>query len=768
MPLNPPPLDTRRFPQLVEETLARAPVHTPEWTNFNQSDPGVTLVQLFAFLTESLLYRTNQVPLRNKAKFIELLRVPLLPATEATGLVTIANTGGAPATQTLPAALELRAGDLPFLTSQALDVLPLEARVMFKRPLADPTPELEAYYRLLYASYQQELPAELELYESAALDPQVNPTVDLHDQAVDHSLWIALLARAGDAPGPAPDPWRLLRDAVAGRTLMLGVVPALDADEARLQPAGPAAAQPLLHIELPVVPADGRVPRDAADQPAPSYRALAPRTEVDVLTTPGVMQLTLPGADSLRLWTDLDPLESGVGEMPPAIDDPELAARLVTWLRVRADTAARARLQWIGINCVPVRQLERIASEPLAAGDGNPDQLRQLARAPVLRDSVVVTTRVGQQAALSWRPIDDLAAAGPEVAVPDPRLPPHQPAAGGPTEVFELDPEAGRLRFGDGLRGRRLPLGAQAWAAYAFCMGARGNVAAGKIDSSAQLPSGFSVTNPVPTWGGADAETVADGERQVQRQLQHRDRLVSTDDIESIACRTPGVQIGRIEVLPAFHPDLDPAEPGGAPGVVTVMAIPRLDAVQPDAPRAERPFLAALCRHLDPRRLVTTELIVRGPVYKGLWISAGIEPAAGVSIAQVVDEVKQRLRAFLLPIGANGATPRPTPLFTERRTDPARGWPLRAAVQQRVLLAEVARVAGVLAVIDVLLAEGDLPASSEVAMSGLELPRLLGISVVAGLPTPLDALRGLATGGAGVTGDGTPRRLPVPVVPESC
>jgi len=83
MPLAPPVLDDRRFGQLVDETLARARVHTPEWTNFNQGDPGVTLVQLFSFLTENLLYRTNLIPERNRVKFLQLLRVPLAAATPA-------------------------------------------------------------------------------------------------------------------------------------------------------------------------------------------------------------------------------------------------------------------------------------------------------------------------------------------------------------------------------------------------------------------------------------------------------------------------------------------------------------------------------------------------------------------------------------------------------------------------------------------------------------------------------------------------------------
>ena len=62
----PPQLDTRSYQDLVDEALARIPIHNPEWTNFNESDPGVTLIELFAFLTESLLYRANQIPERNR------------------------------------------------------------------------------------------------------------------------------------------------------------------------------------------------------------------------------------------------------------------------------------------------------------------------------------------------------------------------------------------------------------------------------------------------------------------------------------------------------------------------------------------------------------------------------------------------------------------------------------------------------------------------------------------------------------------------------
>ena len=68
MPLTIPNLDDRRYQDLLDEALARIPVYTPEWTNFNKSDPGVTLIEVFAFLTENLLYRCNQIPERNRKK----------------------------------------------------------------------------------------------------------------------------------------------------------------------------------------------------------------------------------------------------------------------------------------------------------------------------------------------------------------------------------------------------------------------------------------------------------------------------------------------------------------------------------------------------------------------------------------------------------------------------------------------------------------------------------------------------------------------------
>ncbi|NES86315.1 MAG: putative baseplate assembly protein, partial [Moorea sp. SIO2B7] len=86
--LRKPNLDDRTFQELVNECLLRIPRYCPEWTNYNPSDPGITLIELFAWLTDQMLLRFNQVPVRNYITFLELLGIRLHPPTPAKTEVT--------------------------------------------------------------------------------------------------------------------------------------------------------------------------------------------------------------------------------------------------------------------------------------------------------------------------------------------------------------------------------------------------------------------------------------------------------------------------------------------------------------------------------------------------------------------------------------------------------------------------------------------------------------------------------------------------------
>ena len=88
MSLPIPSLDDRRFQDFVDEAKRQIPRYCPEWTDHNVSDPGITLIELFAWMTEQYIFRLNQVPDKNMLTFLNLIGARLEPAQPARGDVT--------------------------------------------------------------------------------------------------------------------------------------------------------------------------------------------------------------------------------------------------------------------------------------------------------------------------------------------------------------------------------------------------------------------------------------------------------------------------------------------------------------------------------------------------------------------------------------------------------------------------------------------------------------------------------------------------------
>lgn len=754
MPWSVPKIDDRSYQQILQEAMARIRVHNPEWTNWSDADPGITILQLFSFLSESLLYRANLIPERNRKKFLQLLGIPMQAAAAAQGFVAFRNEKGPLEAITLPPDLELFAGSVPFRTKQGLELLPVEARRYIKRPLtAEETEEAKELYARLYGSHAGA--GELAFYRAVPLpeptDSASLTALDLGTETLDGSLWLALLARPQDDPAA-------VRAKLGGRILSVAILPALEGEGRRLAPGGLETARP--------APFRFEIATDKLDASgAPVYQRLSVRTSGDLTVEPGIAELQLP--TSLGLWAIQEPLEAGTGEYPPSLEDAADEERLVTWIRIRpggetatsgaagsATTASaqpqaglRARLAWLGINAVPVEQRARTVGERLGVGTGEPDQRFTLANRPVLPASVQLTVD-----GIPWTEIDDLAAAGPEVQVADRRLPPGTPTAPpSPSQVFTVDRESGEVRFGNGAAGHRPPAGSVIRVTYDWGGGRDGNVGVAAITKGAALPPGVKVTNPLPTWGGDEAESVTEAEALIPQWIQHRDRLVAADDWETIIKRTPGVDIGRVEILPLFHPAMVGVP---TPGSVTALVIPRYDPKRPDAPLPEKLFLDAICNHLEPRRLVTTEVWVQGPTYLPITLSVGIEVVAGRAFAPVREAVLAQLRTFLSPLyGGREGT----------------GWPLGKAIVAKELWAEAARVEGVSFVRDLLLGDEDGTATEQIALTGLHLPVIWAIEVAEGDPEPLALLVSGSSGGTdGGGGSSGPKVVPIPVIPDQC
>src|SRR5690348_14896118 len=83
MPLPSPNLDDRDFNQLVEEARRHIAQSCPDWTDLSASDPGVVLLELFAYLTEAMIYRLNRVPAKMYIEFLRLIGTQLHPPAAA-------------------------------------------------------------------------------------------------------------------------------------------------------------------------------------------------------------------------------------------------------------------------------------------------------------------------------------------------------------------------------------------------------------------------------------------------------------------------------------------------------------------------------------------------------------------------------------------------------------------------------------------------------------------------------------------------------------
>jgi len=734
MPIRPPALDDRGFDDLVADLVRRIPAHTPEWTNPREGDPGRTLIDLFAWLGDTILYRANLIPERQRLAFLRLLGAGMRPAVPATGLLqfSLADQGVvAPARLPAHSAIDK---PVPFETMQEVTVHAMEGMCFIKRAptaaedrqLRDVLPDLQELYGIDGTPRGY---VTTPVFADGAAEPGGR---DIAAEAVDGCLWIALLAAT-----PAPAQVAAVRAELGGgaegrqRVLNVGVAPAVAMPEA-FDDIGIRARIP--HAwEVCSGSGDGE-----------DHRPLEVLGDGSAgLTRAGVVRLLLPGADDMGAPDNdvLREVRAGVGDRPPRLDDPVLAARLVTWLRLRPDPRARLatlRLAWAGINAVAIEQRRQFGRQVIGQGTGASGLELPLGAESVEAASLRIEVEE-EEGLRAWRQVPDTAMAGRD------------------ERAYSLDAEAGTIRFGDGARGAVPALGrAVHVAAMRAGGGVRGNLPAGSIKAVA-LPGGvprMKVTQPLATQGGADAEQLAEAEARIPSQIRHGGRAVTAADYRELALRTPGLALGRVEVLERFKPQ---QRRDGVPGVVSVMVLPAGPPPPAPAPRPDRPMLETVHAWLDERRPLATELYVIGTDYVPIGVSAAVELVESGRRDEVLDAVSQAIRLHLWALAPGGPD--------------GTGWPLGRAVDDRMIETAIGRVPGVRAVAPVRLFQRpagrtrwvavpeDATGRGRIRLQRWQLPELAMLSVAEG-----EAAAATLSATGSVRGGG----IAVPVVPKVC
>lgn len=733
MPLPTPILDDRSYQQIRDELVLRIPIYSKEWTDHNASDPAITLLELFAFLGENLLFRFNQIPEATRIAFLKLLQLQLRPATTARAIVEV-QSQLADGNQ-VPLESSASAGDIKFETVDEVHAFPISFVTISRKRTSLPE-EGEAHDFAVRAANATELGdgEEAAYYVNAEvpadpLAPGAAP-VDFRD-AVDGMMWIAVLAEKNAD-----------LQKMRSRRINVGFVP-----DQQLAPSADLLALLDDHQirHCPGEGAAGNGPETIWEYSTgelnavtgePIYRALAVRGDTSAgLTKQGVIRLELP-ADPQPIGVPPldDPDRRGTRSFPPELADAEQEAKVLFWIRAyrRSANEPIGRVVWVGANAVEVLQQRKALPEFLGTGNGQPNQRFTLLNRPVVPKTAVIEVEDTDGRFKPWIEVDSFDASNEDA------------------RHVMIDYEAGVVRFG-GVRGFAPQIGQRIRASsYRYGGGAQGNVLPAKINKLDELPD-LKLKNPLYGRGGDETEPVADALERIPSELRRRDRAMSSSDFRELALAAPGASVGRAETLGLFHP---PTKNLAAAGVVTVVVWPKEDRVHPNAPMPDKTQLSLVCRWLDSRRLITTELWVIPPTYKKIAVAIGVTVKPGYGVDAVRSWVELVIRQYLAPLPPYGPE--------------GEGWPLGRKVIARELEAAALQVEGVRFLTDgVKLAELGPDNSwvkrespDEVLLDAWVVPELAEITVVEG--APLEPGQSLAPPDTGVVA------VPIPTIQEEC
>ena len=604
MPLPQINLDDRKFEDLYQELVRRIPTYTPEWTDYNDSDPGVTLLQLFAWLGEILVYRINQTPKKNFIKFLELVGIPLQePAAAVTELqFTLVKT--APATAVLAGtqvALGGSSSGPPVVFETDSDLLVTGLTLV----------SVQSFDGLYFTDYTAPNNTDAPPgYPPLSLTPQVGAAFYL---GFDNSFPAGTNRLTFHvAQGLMPTPVR-------------------------------GGSDPLALVSPPV---DGFWEYWGGQW----ERLQVVEDTTFALTKSGYLTFTAPGDGVLQQF--------GLLTKP---GDPVLF-----WIRFRIQNVVGAgyenvpMLQGVLLDTVSATNNVTETGELLGASNGRPNQTFQLANYPILPLASGVTGIIAVDEGngyVTWTEVEDFAGYGPN------------------DQVYTLDHSNGLVSFGDGIKGKiprwlsgngsNLDSADQTnvmATSYTWGGGTQANSGADTITTLlASIPNIQSVTNPLPSYGGADEETVEHAEERAPMTLRTANRAVTGEDFAFLATQTPGAQIQRAQAFPLLNPsfrvlrspvDGGPQVEAPIPGAVTVVVIPKSPQPQPIPSEST---LQLVSNWLDKHRLLTCEVFVAAPRYRQVRIEVQVIAKPTFDLGAVGTAVLNQLLAYFNPLPPGGA-----------------------------------------------------------------------------------------------------------------
>lgn len=594
MTLPAPVLDDRKFQDIVDEAKKRINHYCEEWTDHNVSDPGVTLIELFAWMTETVLYRMNQVPDRHYIKFMEMMGIRLQSPASARVPITFWLSAPQPTPVTIPAGTEVATTQteterpIVFTTDEAFTIFPVELTSVLSRTTGEDGRQKifrSLNLRLLAAGFKGE-----NIFTDT---PQLGDALYLgFMEDMSHHI-LGLETEWDSAGGAGVDPTMppLVWEASTGQ------------DDQRWHPC-----------------------------------------EVDIDNTKGLnsngrIRIHLPQMGQQKVQQESQYWVRVRVRPPNRLERKEGMRSYKTSPRLQKLTAAT----WGGTTWSTHAQ--QIKQESLGQSDGSPSQRFYLQATPILKREPNETLLVHPEgeSPQTWVEVPDFADSdaydrhftldsltgelrlGTAVRQPD-----------GTVKLYGAVPSRGaNLIF------RQYRIGG----------GQIGNVKARQLNTlKTAIPFISRVTNRQEAQGGLDAETVEAAMMRMPQMLRSRERAVSESDFEFLALQALPAVIGRVKCLQPKPSPVARVEPGQ----VYVLVVPRLTNpsrfLHPEELRLSEEDKATLADYLNERRLLTTRLSVLDAATTWVSIKVQLHATPGVDQEKVQQAVLDRLYQFINPL----------------------------------------------------------------------------------------------------------------------
>jgi predicted phage baseplate assembly protein len=596
MALPAPDLDDRRFQELVDEAKRLVMRRCPEWTDHNVSDPGVTLIETFAYMTDQLLYRLNRIPDRLHIAFLDLVGLRMLPPTPARAGVTFWLSSPGRTTLTINAGTQVATLHTPavepvvFSTVDALAILPCSLAHV-RTPAADPGDDSEA---------------------TAQEGAGHGPGGDTADRTGELGL-----GRAFPAFAPRPR---------VGDALLLGLSTPVPACAVRVDFRGSVHGVGVNPKHPPLVWeawTGGGWAECEVDLDTTGGLNTAGQIVVHV---PAGHEASVIGGDRAG-WIRAQVVEPAEGQ-PPYTDSPVVESLVACTVGGTAEA----------INA------EVVQAEPLGEAEGVPGQEFSVRRRPILGgyDSPIVETS-SQDGWQAWTEVEHFAESGPDDlhfaldAVAGLVLfGPAVRESDGSLRQYGRVPDKGAV-----VRIRR----------YATGGGARGNVGAGAISTlKSSVPFVGRVENRHPAQGGVDGETLEEARRRGPLLVRTRSRAVTAEDYEVIA-REAAPDIARVRCVPVSGD----SQGSGAVRVLLVPAAATEDGrILFENLVPPRDTLRRIAERLDAVRVIGARVVVEPPLYRGITVVARMIAKPRVSAERVREDALRALHEFISPLAGGG------------------------------------------------------------------------------------------------------------------